>query len=170
MLSSFILLSLGATCWYTNLKLLENYFTVERVLDSTIHYQELALLATFPIALMLINLEPFYALLIIVYIIFCRRALMQLFNLIYRAVCLPVHFVDVLFGDFMTSYAKVFADIATITPLKPWITWYLFINIAYLMQFAESSVCTNISTTKRKFSCLISLNICLLFQLFSQDI
>lgn len=124
MISSFVLLALGATCWYSNIKVLEQYFTVERVLDTRLHLQEMALLATLPIALVLIHFEPFYSLLILIYIVFCRRAVVQLLRLIIRALRMPVHFVDVLFGDFMTSYAKVFADMVPIPALKPWVTWY----------------------------------------------
>ncbi len=125
MLSALVLLSLGATCWYANIKVLEPFFNVERVVDSQLHLQELALLATLPLAILLVSIEPIYGLIIIIYCIFCKKTLIQLSNLCLRAIKLPVHFVDVLFCDFLTSYAKVFADMTTIPQLKPFVTWYL---------------------------------------------
>eukprot|EP00835_Amoeboradix_gromovi_P006389 NODE_739_length_4684_cov_0.601091.p4 type:complete len:124 gc:universal NODE_739_length_4684_cov_0.601091:1290-919(-) len=121
MISSYLLLSLGATCWYINLKVLEQYFTIERVLDSKLQLQEIALLATSPIAVLLINYEPLYALLVLIYIAFCKNTLIQLANLTLRAIRMPVHFVDVLFSDFLTSYGKVFSDLMPILYLKPWV-------------------------------------------------
>eukprot|EP00834_Sanchytrium_tribonematis_P001569 NODE_39_length_35218_cov_0.479655.p32 type:complete len:148 gc:universal NODE_39_length_35218_cov_0.479655:23383-23826(+) len=136
---SFVLLSLGGTFWYTNIKILEMYFSVERVLDSQLYLQELTLLATLPISVILMNLEPYYCLLLFVYILFCKNSLLQLINLIIRAIRMPVHFVDVIFGDFLTSYAKVFSDMTPSVGLKPWITWY-FLLIKHSLHYTSQAM------------------------------